>query len=51
MPIIDNPNKNVTGDQSKTLFVARLSKDTTQGMEMYIFTLRASDFKVSQRGN
>ena len=24
------PNKNVTGDQSKTLFVARLSKDTNQ---------------------
>ncbi|XP_046844622.1 U11/U12 small nuclear ribonucleoprotein 35 kDa protein-like isoform X2 [Xenia sp. Carnegie-2017] len=31
------PNKNVTGDQSKTLFVARLSKDTGEDEVQKIF--------------
>ena len=40
---LDKPNKNVVGDQSKTLFIARLSKDTTQGMKTeytYILTVK-----------
>ena len=35
LPIVDKPNKNVNGDQSKTLFVARLGKDTSQGIKAH----------------
>ena len=33
-PSVDKPNKHVTGDPKRTVFVARLSHDTSEGINL-----------------